>query len=68
MHFFIQYHNLSYYLMLLIHVRTNGMARSNPDWFMSDYMASGAGLKLFGAQLVFSSVLPVGGHSPRREG
>ena len=50
----------NYYPMVLVHVGTNDVARS-PDRLMEDYHALGCILKEMGAQVVFSSMLPVSG-------
>nr|XP_014432603.1 uncharacterized protein LOC106732511 [Pelodiscus sinensis] len=49
----------SYYPILPIHVGTNDIARYDPEQIKSDYRALGVRVKEFGAQVVFSSVLPV---------
>uniref|UniRef100_A0A8C3IF96 SGNH hydrolase-type esterase domain-containing protein n=1 Tax=Chrysemys picta bellii TaxID=8478 RepID=A0A8C3IF96_CHRPI len=48
-----------YYPMLLIHVGTNDIARCDTERIKSDYRALGVRVKEFGAQVVFSSILPV---------
>ena len=53
--------------MLLIHVDTNDTAQSTPCWVMRHYRDLGVGLKGLGAQVVFSSILPVSGYGLRRE-
>ena len=56
-----------HYPMLLIHVGTNDMARSTPSQVMRHYRELGAGLRDLGAQVVFSSILPVSGYGGRGE-
>uniref|UniRef100_A0A8C8RI01 C2H2-type domain-containing protein n=1 Tax=Pelusios castaneus TaxID=367368 RepID=A0A8C8RI01_9SAUR len=56
-----------YYPMLLIHVGTNDTARGDPLQIKGDYRALGARVKEFGAQVVFSSILPVKGRGPSRD-
>ncbi|XP_059579167.1 uncharacterized protein LOC132248816 [Alligator mississippiensis] len=56
-----------HYPMLLIHVGTNDTARSTPSQVMRRYRDLGAGLKGLGAQVVFSSILPVSGYGLRRD-
>ncbi|XP_059585868.1 uncharacterized protein LOC132251171 [Alligator mississippiensis] len=53
-----------YYPMVLIHVGTNDAARS-PDHLVMDDHALGGMLREIGAQVVFSSVLPVSGRGRR---
>ena len=53
--------------MLLIHVGTNDTARSTPSQVMRHYRELGVGLRGLGAQVVFSSILPVSGYGLRRE-
>ncbi|XP_075777593.1 uncharacterized protein LOC142827220 [Pelodiscus sinensis] len=56
-----------YYPMLLIHVGTNDTARCDTERIKCDYRALGVRVKEFGAQVVFSSILPVKGRGPGRE-
>ncbi|XP_059569259.1 uncharacterized protein LOC109285671 [Alligator mississippiensis] len=56
-----------YYPLVLVHVGTNDAARRTPDHLMVDYSALGGVLKEFGAQVVFSSILPVNGRGRRHE-
>ncbi|XP_059576257.1 uncharacterized protein LOC132247667 [Alligator mississippiensis] len=56
-----------YYPMVLVHVGTNNVARMSPDHIMKDFHELGDSLKKTGAQVVFSSILPVGS-SQRRQG
>ncbi|XP_059571010.1 uncharacterized protein LOC132244080 isoform X2 [Alligator mississippiensis] len=53
--------------MVLVHVGTNDAARRTPDHLMADYHALGGVLKGFGAQVLFSSILPVNGRGRRHE-
>ncbi|XP_075757100.1 uncharacterized protein LOC142818831 isoform X1 [Pelodiscus sinensis] len=56
-----------YYPMLLIHVGTNDTARCDTERIKCGYRALGVRVKEFGAQVVFSSILPVKGRGPGRE-
>ncbi|XP_075769327.1 uncharacterized protein LOC142821635 isoform X1 [Pelodiscus sinensis] len=56
-----------YYPMLLIHVGTNDTARCDTERIKCDYRALGVWVKEFGAQVVFSSILPVKGRGLGRE-
>ncbi|KAM7138764.1 uncharacterized protein RBU57_016504 [Macrochelys suwanniensis] len=56
-----------YYPMLLIHVGTNDTARCDTEQIKSDYRALGVRVKDFGAQVVFSSILPVKGRGTGRD-
>ena len=56
-----------HYPMLIIQVGTKDTARSTPSQVMRCYRELGAGLRGLGAQVVFSSILPVSGYGLRRE-
>ena len=45
--------------MVLVHVGTNDAARRSPDHLLEDYHALGCVLKEMGAQVFFSSILPM---------
>lgn len=49
-----------YYPLLLFHVGTNSAGRQNVRRIKEDYKALGGQLKNTGAQVIFSSILPVG--------
>uniref|UniRef100_A0A8D0KK09 SGNH hydrolase-type esterase domain-containing protein n=1 Tax=Salvator merianae TaxID=96440 RepID=A0A8D0KK09_SALMN len=55
-----------YYPFLLIHVGTNDTARKDFATVCSDFEDLGKKVKELGAQVVFSSILPVDGHGKRR--
>ena len=55
-----------YYPLLLFHVDNNDTARGNLDRIKSDYKAPGVVVKGVGAQVMFSSILPVRGKDGRR--
>ena len=55
------------YPFLLIHVGTNDVAKWSYEEIKSDFEALGWKLKNFGAQIVFSSILPVLGRGIQRE-
>jgi len=55
-----------YYLLLLFHVGTNDTASWNLGRIKENFKVLGVKAKSFGAQVIFSSILPVGGRgSPR---
>jgi len=51
----------AYYPLLLFHVGTNNTAGQNLGRIKEDFRALGVKAKSFGAQVIFSSILPVGG-------
>ena len=55
------------YPFVLIHVGTNDTASNTVARIKEDYEALGRQLKTLGAQVVFSSILPVTGRGARRE-
>jgi len=55
-----------YYPLLIIHVGTNDTTRGDFATICRDFEDLGREVKKLGAQVVFSSILPVDGHGPRR--
>ncbi|XP_073435803.1 uncharacterized protein [Dendrobates tinctorius] len=54
------------YPFLLLHVGTNDTARNDLETICRDFEDLGKKVKELGAQVVFSSILPVDGHGTRR--
>jgi len=55
-----------YYLLLLFHVGTNDTTSWNLGSIKEDFRALGVKAKSIGAQVIFSSILPVGGRGSAR--
>jgi len=55
-----------YYPLLFFHVGTNDTANRNLSRIKEDFKALGVKAKCFGAQVIFSSILPVGGRGSAR--
>jgi len=55
-----------YYELLLFQVGTNDTASWNLGRIKEDFKALGVKAKWFGAQVIFSSILPVGGKGSAR--
>jgi len=55
-----------YYLLLLFHVGTNDTASQKVGRIKEDFKALGVKAKSFDAQVIFSSILPVGGRRSAR--
>jgi len=51
----------NYYPLLFFHVGTNDTASRNAGRMKEDFKALGVRAKSFGAHVIFSSILPVGG-------
>jgi len=56
----------AYYPLLLFHVGTNDTARRNTGRIKEDFKALGVKAKSFGAHVIISSILPVGGRGSTR--